>query len=98
MPIIPPLVEPEDEVLENGEEEEQFLSAIHKGDINTFMDMLNRKEEIYLNLECKDANGKSALRIAIAEGYSGRLTIMYLLIIHLYLSTVVCLFCVLLAS
>ena len=77
MPMIPPIVEPEDEVLENGEEEEQFLAAIHKGDINTFMDMIQRAEEIWLNLECKDANGKSALKIAIAEGYSGKWCFVY---------------------
>ena len=64
------MVEPEIPIL-HGDEEEEFLSAIEKGDINTFMEMLMKKEEIWLNLECKDANGKTALKLGIAQGYSG---------------------------
>ena len=66
------LAEQESHVLENGEEEEQFLTAVEKGDVHIFMDLLAKKEEILLNIECKDSNGMSALRIAIAEGYAGR--------------------------
>ena len=71
MKAVPLIAEPEDDVLENGEEEEEFLAAIQKGNINIFMDMIQRKDELYLNIECKDTNGFTALRIAIAEGYSG---------------------------
>ena len=66
------LAEQESHVLENGEEEEQFLTAVEKGDVHIFMDLLAKKEEILLNIECKDSNGMSALRIAIAEGYAGK--------------------------
>ncbi|XP_072049390.1 short transient receptor potential channel 5-like [Amphiura filiformis] len=64
------LCQAEEHILDNGEEEEEFLSAVEKGDINTFMEMLEKKEQIWLNIECKDSNGMSALRIAITQGYA----------------------------
>ncbi len=42
------------------------------------MEMLAKKEQIWLNIECKDTNGMSAMRIAIAQGYAGNYSINYI--------------------
>ena len=65
------LAEEEKHILDNGPDEDAFLTAVEKGDVNTFMELLEKKERVWLNLECKDGNGMSALRIAISQGYSG---------------------------
>ena len=51
--------------------EEMFLAAVHEGNIATFMDILQHKEDNDLDLEYKDINGQTALQAAIAEGYAG---------------------------
>ena len=51
--------------------QEQFLTSARDGNISVFMDFLNRKNEIGLDLEYQDSNGHTVLKIAIEEGYSG---------------------------
>ena len=62
--------------------EEMFLAAVQEGNIATFMDLLQHKEDHDLDLEYTDSNGQTALQAAIAEGYSGMRMIEVKIRIH----------------
>ncbi len=53
--------------------EDQFLAAVKKGEVSSVNEILDKRDELDLNINCKDANGQSALNIAIMEGNLGKL-------------------------
>ena len=57
---------------DNANIQEDFIQSIREGNMNVFIDMLNRRDEIGLDLQHRDDNGHTVLRIAIDEGYSGK--------------------------
>ncbi|XP_072035080.1 short transient receptor potential channel 5-like [Amphiura filiformis] len=51
--------------------EEQFMLAIESGEVTTFMDMLSlREQQLNLNINYKNDNGQTPLRLAITGGSS----------------------------
>ncbi|XP_072049788.1 LOW QUALITY PROTEIN: short transient receptor potential channel 1-like [Amphiura filiformis] len=48
--------------------EDQLLAAVKKGEVSSVNELIDRRDEIDLNINCKDINGQSALNIAITEG------------------------------
>lgn len=57
-----------------GRFEQEFLTAVIKGEVSAVNDLLEKRDELDLNINCRDASGKSALRIAITEGNLGKMT------------------------
>ena len=52
--------------------EEQFLTAVRKGEVSNVNEILDRRDELDFNINCRDGNGMSALNIAITEGNLGK--------------------------
>ena len=52
--------------------EEQFMTTIENGNVKEFMDMINQKEELNLNIEYVNSNGQTPMRLAIESGYAGK--------------------------
>ena len=53
--------------------EEQFMTAIESGNVNDFMDIINQKEKLNLDIEYVNDNGQTPMRLAIASGHAGKI-------------------------
>ena len=51
--------------------EEQLMTAIESGNVSNFMDIINHKEELNLDIEYENDNGQTPMRLAIALGHAG---------------------------
>ncbi|XP_072049961.1 short transient receptor potential channel 1-like [Amphiura filiformis] len=54
--------------------EDQLLAAVKKGEVSNVKELIDRRDQIDLNINCKDIYGQSVMNIAIVEG---NLVVMY---------------------